>query len=505
MTSIESIEGDPAVNFPMAMDCEEIQENGKHPMPIQGGPNTGLTRMREQEALAKALSPHLRELNKQLSFSERMERIQTLIDEHLKYDFYRNSAYLVCVEKLAPTLPDLAMKYLEKITDTNDQLLGYLYIAKHQDTEAAHATLQTAAMTFKSYDAQKIFSHIDTLFSNGDTSILQGFYRQIHHTLLNQRWKQSVEDLILLAELEIRMEFPNANERVAQAREMEFKTRYQYPWTPELQLRLLECEAKISSPLAFDSLSASRTIAEHQGSKFLVELLVIEALSPFLSSAFESDLELAMQSEALSDKDLRHLVSAIAPVHVDTAIKIQEKIEDGYQSLRSWIDIAEVRATNPQFNREESLNFFKKAVDDCPSLGVEELVELFIGSAKIFGPDQTYYLMDRAIEHGQASLDDFLGQEIKDAGKMFGHYFGKALGIDIPMPQKTQEPLSKFSHLDSWRISDIAKGFTTFALPETEKLLERMYELLEEDELWGDGIQQMIRAELALGLRGQSK
>ena len=390
------------------------------------------------------------------------------------------------------------MTYLEKITDTNDQLLGNLYIAKHQDSEAAHATLQTAAMIFKSYDAQKIFSHIDTLFSNGDTSILQGFYRQIHHTLLNQRWKRSVEDLILLAELEIRMEFPNANERVAQAHEMELKTRYQYPWTPELQLRLLECEAKISSPLVFDSLSVSRM----NGSESLIKLLVIEAHSPFLSSAFEADLELAMQSEALSDKDLRHLVSAIAPVHVDTAIKIQEKIEDGYQSLCSWIDIAEVRATNPQFNREESLTFFKKTVDDCPSLGVEELVELFIGSAKIFGPDQTYYLMDRAIEHGQASPDDLLDQEIKGAGKMFGHYFGKALGIDIPMPQKTQEPLSKFSHLDSWRISDIAKGFTTFALPETEKLLERMYELLEEDDLWGSDIQQMIRTELTLGLRG---
>lgn len=497
MTSIESIEGDPAVNFPMAMDCEEIQENGKHPMPVQGGPNTGLTRMREQEALPKALSPHLRELNKQLSFSERMERIQMLIDEHLNYDFYRNSAYLVCVEKLAPTHPDLAMTYLKKITDTNDQLLGYLYIAKHQDSEAALATLQTAAMTFKSYDAQKIFSHIDTLFSNGDTSILQGFYRQIHHTLLNQRWKQSVEDLILLAELEIRMEFPNANERVAQAHPMELKTRYQYPWTPELQLRLLECEAKISSPLVFDSLSVSRT----NGSESLIKLLVIEAHSPFLSSTFEADLELAMQSEEFEDDDdLRDLVSAIAPVNIDAAIKIQEKIEDGYQSLRSWIDIAEVRATNPQFNREESLNFFKKTVDNCPSLGVEELVELFIGSAKIFGPDQTYYLMDRAIEHAQASLDEVLGQEIKDAGKMFGHYFGKALGINIPMPQKTQEPLSKFSHLDSWRISDIAKGFTTFALPETEKLLERMYELLEEDELWGDDIQQLIRTELALGL-----
>ena len=293
------------------------------------------------------------------------------------------------------------------------------------------------------------------------------------------------------------MEFPNANERVAQAHEMELKTRYQYPWTPEKQLRLLECEAKISSPLVFDSLSVSRT----NGSESLIKLLVIEAHSPFLSSTFEADLELAMQSEEFEDDDdLRDLVSAIAPVNIDAAIKIQEKIEDGYQSLRSWIDIAEVRATNPQFNREESLNFFKKTVDNCPSLGVEELVELFIGSAKIFGPDQTYYLMDRAIEHAQASLDEFLGQEIKDAGKMFGHYFGKALGINIPIPQKTQEPLSKFSHLDSWRISDIAKGFTTFALPETEKLLERMYELLEEDELWGDDIQQLIRTELASGL-----
>lgn len=135
------------------------------------------------------------------------------------------------------------------------------------------------------------------------------------------------------------------------------------------------------------------------------------------------------------------------------------------------------------------------------ALGVEALVELFIGSAKIFGPDQTYYLMDRAIENAQASLDDLLDQEIKDAGKVFGHYFGKALGIDIPMPQKSQEPLSKFSHIDSWRIADIAKGFATFTLPGTEKLLERMYELLEEDDLWGDDIQQMIRTELALELR----
>ena len=83
---------------------------------------------------------------------------------------------------------------------------------------------------------------------------------------------------------------------------------------------------------------------------------------------------------------------------------------------------------------------------------------------------------------------------------MFGHYFGKALGIDIPMPQKTQEPLSKFSPIDSWRIADIAKGFATFTLPGTEELLERMYALLEEDNLWRRGIQQMIRTELDLGL-----
>lgn len=496
MTSIESIEGDPAVNFPMTMDSEETQEHDKPPIPLQGGPNTGLSRMREQEALAKASSPHLRELNNQLSFLERIERVQTLISEHLKYDFYQNSAYLICVEKLAPTHPDLAMTYLEKITDTNGQLLGYLHIAKHQDCEEALTTLQTAAKLFQSYDAQEIFSHIDTLFPNGDTSILQGFYRQIHHTLLNQRWKRSVEDLILLAELEIRMEFPNAHERVAQAHEMELKTRYQYPWTPEKQLRLLECEAKVSSPLAFDSLSVSRT----NGSESLIKLLVIEAHAPFLASAFEADLERAMQSEELSDKDLRRLVSAIAPVNIDAAVKIQEKIEDGYQSLCSWIEIAEVRAKDPQFNREEALTFFKKTVDDCPSLGIEELVELFIGSAKTFGPDQTYYLMDRAIEDTQASLDELLDQEIEDAGKMFGHYFGKALGIDIPMPQKTQEPLSKFSHIDSWRIADIAKGFATFTLPGTEELLERMYELLEEDKLWGDDMQQMIRTELALGL-----
>ncbi len=500
MTSIESIEGDPAVNFPMTMDFEETQEHDKPPIPLQGGSNTGLSRMREQEALAKASSPHLRELNHQLSFLERIERIQTLISEHLKYNFYQNSAYLICVKKLAPTHPDLAMKYLEKITDTKDQLLGYLHIAKHQDSQEALATLQAASKTFQSYDAQEIFSHIDTLFPNGDTSILQGFYRQIHHTLLNQRWKRSVEDLILLAELEIRMEFPNAHERVAQAHEMELKTRYQYPWTPEKQLRLLECEAKVSSPLAFDSLSVSRSIAENNGSEFLIKLLVIEAHSPFLSSAFEADFELAMESEEFSDKGLRHLVSAIAPVNINAAVKIQEKIEDGYQSLCSWIAIAEVHSKDPQFDREEALIFFKKTVDDCPGLGVKELVELFIGSAKTFGPDQTYYLMDRAIEHAQASLDDLLDQEIEDAGKVFGHYFGKALGIDISIPQKAQEPLSKFSYMDSWRIADITKGFATFTLPGTEELLERMYALLEEDELWGDDVQQMIRTELALGL-----
>jgi hypothetical protein len=143
---------------------------------------------------------------------------------------------------------------------------------------------------------------------------------------------------------------------------------------------------------------------------------------------------------------------------------------------------------------------YQKTVDDCPSLGIEQLVELFIGSAKIFGTDQTSYLMDRAIEAGQASLYDLLDQETEDAGGMFGHYFGKALGIDIPMPQQTPESLSKFSQIDSWKVSNIAKGFTHFTLPGTEKLLERMYALLEEDELWGDDIQQMIHTELTLAI-----
>jgi hypothetical protein len=93
-----------------------------------------------------------------------------------------------------------------------------------------------------------------------------------------------------------------------------------------------------------------------------------------------------------------------------------------------------------------------------------------------------------------------LSNEVRAEGERIRHYFGKALGMEFPLPTNNQEPISKFSNMNLWDMSTILEGLSAFSIPEVQELLDIMYARFEETAQSPYLIMIMIRAELALGL-----
>ncbi len=477
-------------------NSERLEEKMKHPVSLPTiNDGKGLIRLKEEEDLKRVLSPNIRLTKSFISIDKKMERLETLIENHLS-PYRKDQAYLACVKKVAPLHPTLAETLLDKIEDTSVKLKGYLYLAKYGLNDTGEQVLKKAVSLFSyyTYSSNKMFSIIDSLFSNSDP-LIQSFYWELHSKIAKERFNWMPPDFLLL-NLEIRMNHPNKDETLLNLHKDIIKkhsdTTSLYP-SYEL-IKLLDYEGKMESPLAFETLSYLRTFIDsgNMRSWNLRDFLITEAKYPFLSTEFKKDLKTIMKdgqevigsdynlkslaARIEDDYDLKSLVTGIAPYHVDIAEKLLEKINDEDEHLMAWLEIVREKQKLGKLDKEEAFNTFNQKLLVVKGLDADDFVDLFLKSAKVFGVDKTAFLIDRAVKSARPSIEEALELELRDAKAELSHTFKKGLGLESSLPKNKEEKVSKFSHISLRDLNSILRGLKICPPPMREEAIEKFYE-----------------------------
>ncbi|MGE0197543.1 MAG: hypothetical protein AB7N99_01920 [Simkaniaceae bacterium] len=502
MTTVDSVECDTLSLLPFEGVNAEIEiEDEMCPPCSQGWGNhlEGMTRLREEEGMLRTLAANLRELDSHIKFSEGMKRIDTLIENHVE-SWYKTSAYLLCIEKLAPIRPDLALEYVNKLECPSSQARAYLEIAKYQKGAAFDTTLQKAAALFNAYAADCFVPYYDELLARGGSAV-DRFFETIYAKIQQySRWSwRSEYDLLATAELEIKLQLPNAEESLKKAHEAMLQKGW-LSW--DTIYRLLDCEIQIESPLIFETLKSYQDQIKEGWWFDKMKLLAFEAKHPLLQAVFEKHLQEVLASVE-DDFDLIDLVEALVVHQRSAAERVMERIETEEDRFYAELFLVRGDAHDPQFDRDAAVAVFKEKVERAQITNPREFLGLFKLTAEIFGPERCQFLLDEALLRMQPTVDALYAKELKEAGKTFAHYLGGAFGIDLPDPKlegkhKT-EALSRFSNLDFDRVATLLSAFSLYHFSETEELLQIMYEGLEEGAwFWGSNMLDMIRAEWTL-------
>jgi len=202
MTSIEAIEGD-TIGFSQTpiFETEREEETSSPALPES---SLGAVHMREQEVLHRALSPHLRGLDNQVSVSELMKRIDRLIEEMSK-PYTISNTYFMCVEMLAPTHPKIAANFIEKITGAETKSAALCILSNYQEGIEAQISLKSAASHFQNATYTPL-SYLDKYLPN-DPEKVEVFYTHLldHYKDVMDLWYINTKDLIKYVELNERL------------------------------------------------------------------------------------------------------------------------------------------------------------------------------------------------------------------------------------------------------------------------------------------------------------
>ena len=187
----------------------------------------------------------------------------------------------------------------------------------------------------------------------------------------------------------------------------------------------------------------------------------------------------------------------IVPYQISIARDITETIEDEYYKTLAWLEILKVQTQNLDFVllKEKIQN-----INMC-------YPKLFLRAAKVFGVENTLFILDKAIEASiEEGKEKIIYEELKKGPQEIVHYVAKALGADYPHPYPEgfssipEKELTKFSKIDAGDLGDVLKCLRTYSLPGMQEVLQRMYDNLEEDDhdYWDTDILEMVKTELSL-------
>ncbi len=108
------------------------------------GPNSGMTRLAQEERLQVSTNRNLRIL----SLKEKSAELETRILNQ-PYTFQHDEGYLQMIAKIAPVDPQFAKMLVTKIDSEERKVFGYIEVSKHQDAGSARATLEEAKDVIK--------------------------------------------------------------------------------------------------------------------------------------------------------------------------------------------------------------------------------------------------------------------------------------------------------------------------------------------------------------------
>jgi len=147
MTSIESVEGEVSFeNLPYASTPEQSKASDEALTHYQDpGPNSGLSRMRQEEVQTCASVPNLREVEKTNTLNQLCDRLISLIEKADPTQWEKDVLYASIANKLALHDPLLAKTVCDKIEYLEDGTFSaYITTAQNQSIHDAEITLNEA-------------------------------------------------------------------------------------------------------------------------------------------------------------------------------------------------------------------------------------------------------------------------------------------------------------------------------------------------------------------------
>lgn len=311
--------------------------------------NSGLKRLREEEGLTRATSPHLRKTDLTLAFTDKLESLAPLLKHSKFQNVLERNVLPIIIKHVAPYDISLAKAYVDKLKYF-EYLEASIELSKHQDPENAQKTLNEIKEKYSDFNGDLIRIYRE--------EIRRGL-KGADETLFIMREKKGATNLYYLAKILFKLQKEGFEELIKKAHHEvtnRMRDRDQISLLMCFQLSLLMCleiEVEAKNPLAFETLQLlrentaeiwqnaldSKTDVDGTASRNYIvawtRILEVEAKNEYLAAELEKDLEFCLSTiKSLKlefpdhDYELELIIGAFVTHYPDQALKILELIDD---------------------------------------------------------------------------------------------------------------------------------------------------------------------------------
>lgn len=449
MSEVSSIEGECQVDCLLELASSEQPKEWEQTVSCykEPGPNSGISRMQQEEAQACAAMPNLRGVKTRASSEEVGQRFLPLINR-LKHQSSKAECFFAIAQEIAPYNVEMAKEALDQFANKVFDfplVSAYLAISKYQNALDAQSTLnQVKEQLNLDHPTLCLAKYFISVYQEEERrqlpeaaktrasliEAMHNWHRQTIQAFEEKTFSYAIileSDLFDLLELEAFFESPLSEQTIELLWEnltnviSELKEQYEeYGWTAE----------RIQKVSKRDQLC------------FYYKILELEAAHPFLTSALHRDLAGVSLDDYLSSG----VIEALVPLHPKLAVELWSAIPLEYRSWDAELAIFKLQASQEGFEVETAFQALanKLKVDNlAPCDGFIKLAEF---AAEYVSVDQADILLkvakDNAFAYGDAvetavDLTSILEVEVK---------------LNRPQRAQTKEALTKIVQDPSYPI-----------------------------------------------------
>lgn len=420
MTSVDAIGGD---ELPVCLDTSEMLSSREEAVTSyqNPGPNSGFTRMRQEEVLLSAVY----QVQETLNLKEKCQKIYDLINK-LENPYERDSCLEELIEKVAPLDPTLALKYASYIKDTLDRFMAELKVANFQSDEGAHQTLLKAKENCPRYLC--LFYTLIALF---EEEYKRGFpeAEQTLESLHNGNFTSDSSYHLWIASTQGKLGKLEEAQKALEKAFAIFQTEQTLPSQEFLESRLsywistidlhemLEVGAEYQLPITQDILQAFREHAcqalyANERSHAWTHIIYVEVEHPHLHTLLDQEVKNIIKVFQIVEAEdsgfmLYRIFMRLLPVRPDLAKEIFQIMPQGYEHILASIKLFEYYPENGNLNA---------LVEIVEKDGYSDLfLDLFSAVKKHDGLEKALPYLDRAKELAEDEWDltDILEVELE--------------------------------------------------------------------------------------------